>query len=140
MKMTKKWISVLLCMMVLVAALAVTANAAGGATNVAFTVEKTEVNVGDTFTVTLSNKAMTVKGFSAGFTFDKTLLECVSIVGPRAARPDYYYLVDAEWGDIYVATAASTVAKANENGTVGFASGKGIRYYETTFGLRHDDL
>ena len=123
MKMTKKWISVLLCMMVLVAALAVTANAAGGATNVAFAVEKTEVNVGDTFTVTFSNKAMTVKGFSAGFFFDKALLECVSIVGADPAYPNDYSLILKDGGrNPYVTpTAVSTVDKANENGTVGYA-------------------
>ena len=122
MKMNKRWLSVLLCVVLAVTLLAVTTSAAGGATNVEFVVEKTEVTEGETFTVTLRNKAMTVKGFSAGFTFDNTLLECVSIVGPRGeARPNYYYLVDAEWGDKYLATAVSDLEKANSSGTVGFA-------------------
>ena len=122
MNLTKRWLSILLCVMMAFTVFTVVAGAAGGETNVTFEVEKTEVKVDDTFTVTLSNKAMTVMGFTAGFTFDNTLLECVSIVGPRGtARPDYYYLVDTEWGDKYVATAVSTVDQANENGTVGFA-------------------
>lgn len=117
---TKRWLSVLLCVIMAVTVFAVTVSAAGGATNVAFEVEKTEVNVGDTFTVTLSNKAMNVKGFSAGFTFDNTLLECVSIVGPNANAPTRFYLMDNSYWPVSP-TAVSSVDQANTNGTVGFA-------------------
>lgn len=136
MKMTRKWISVLLCVIMAVTVFAVTVAAAGGETNVEFVFDKTEVNVDDTFTVSFNNKAMTVKGFTGGFTFDNTLLECVSIVGVDPDYPDDYSLISSGRGGVtYTApTAVSTVEKANDNGTVGYAYAgtKDVSYLENT--------
>ena len=121
MNITKRWLSVLLCMIVTVSAFVITTSAASGATNVSLSVEKTEVNVGDTFTVTLSNTAMTVKGFTCGFYFDNTLLECVSIIGPWGDSSYFLTKANAVGFPYVTSTSSSTVEKANANGTVGFA-------------------
>ncbi|MBQ7922066.1 MAG: InlB B-repeat-containing protein [Clostridia bacterium] len=124
MSFTKRWLSVILCVMMAVMTLTVSINAAGGETNVSLVVGENQVNVGDTFTVELGNKDMKVKGFTCGFYFDKELLECVSIVGVDPAYPDDFSLIltNPGRGGPYVApTAVSSVAQANENGTVGYA-------------------
>lgn len=95
--------------------------AAGGATNVSFTVDKTTAAVGDTITVTLSNGAMTVESFSCGFFFDKEKLECTSISGPNSTKPGFFFITDDEYGAPWKATAASKVSDANTSGTVGIA-------------------
>ena len=137
MKTTKRWLSVLLCALMTVMALAVTVAAAGGETNVEFVADKTEVNVDDTFTISFNNKEMTVKGFTAGFTFDKTLVECVSIVGVDPKYPDDYSLISGggRGGVTYTApTAISSIEKANNAGTVGYAYAgtKDVTYLENT--------
>lgn len=137
MKTTKRWLSVLLCVLMTVMALAVTVAAAGGETNVEFVANKTEVNVDDTFTISFNNKEMTVKGFTAGFTFDKTLVECVSIVGVDPDYPDDYSLISGggRGGVTYTApTAISSIEQANNGGTVGYAYAgtKDVTYLENT--------
>lgn len=137
MKTTKRWLSVLLCALMTVMVLAVTVAAAGGETNVEFVADKTEVNVDDTFTISFNNKEMTVKGFTAGFTFDKTLVECVSIVGVDPEYPDDYSLISGggRGGVTYTApTAISSIEKANNAGTVGYAYAgtKDVTYLENT--------
>ena len=54
MKMMKKLLPFLLCVMMVVAMFAVTTYAAEGATNVVIDVDKTEAQPGDTITVVLS--------------------------------------------------------------------------------------
>ena len=94
--------------------------AAGSATNVSFTVDKTTAAVGDTITVTLSNGAMTVESFSCGFTFDLTKLECTSISGPDSSKPHIFKIYDKD-GESTKATAAPKISDANTSGTVGIA-------------------
>lgn len=50
-------------------------------TNVALTVSKSEVNVGDAVTVVIENKLMTVSGFGVYLSYDNTMLECTSVKG-----------------------------------------------------------
>ncbi len=137
MKMTKRWLSVLLCVIMTVMAFAVTVVAAGGETNVEFVADKTAVSVDDTFTISFRNKEMTVKGFTGGFTFDTTLLECVSIVGVDPDYPDDFSLISGggRGGVTYTApTAISSIEQANANGTVGYAYAgvKDVTYLENT--------
>ena len=81
----------------------------------------TDLVVGDTVTVVLKNKAMTVTSFSCGVAFDKERFTCESIVG-TGKNPGKYYLTD-EFGDTVQSTAASKPAESNNTGTVGFAWG-----------------
>ena len=119
MKMIKKLLPLLLCMMMVVTAFAVTASAAGGAANVSMTVSATEVNVGDTVTVTIKSTAMTVSSFVCKLGFDTNLLTATEITNPNLRYDEY----DEEEGeDIEIRvypTAISTVDEANGNGNVG---------------------
>lgn len=117
MKLTKKLLSLLLCATMLVMAFVVTSYAADGATNVALGVEKTEVNVGDTVTVTLSYSDMAVASFAAGIRFDTDYLECVSIVGCDPEYPDEIVLCKKRGFNQGI---CSKVDEANGNGRVGF--------------------
>ena len=81
----------------------------------------TDLAVGDTVTVILKNKAMTVSSFACGVAFDKERFTCESIVG-TGNNPNKYYLTD-EYGDTVQSTAASKPAESNNTGTVGFAWG-----------------
>lgn len=117
MKLTKKLLSLLLCAMMLVTAFVVTSYAADGATNVALGVEKTEVNVGDIVTVTLSYSDMAVASFAAGIRFDTDYLECVSIVGCDPEYPDEIVLCKKRGFNQGI---CSKVDEANGNGRVGF--------------------
>ena len=97
-----------------------TAFAAGGKTNVSFTVDKTTAAVGDTISVTISNGSMTVESFTCGFFFDLTKLECTSISGPNSSKPNKFYINDED-GFPWVATATSSTEDSNKAGTVGIA-------------------
>lgn len=88
----KRILAVILSLMMVFTTLGTVTFAAGSATNVSFTVDKTTAAVGDTITVTLSNGAMTVESFTCGFTFDKEKLECKSVVGPNSSYPSSFYL------------------------------------------------
>lgn len=117
----KRILAVILSLMMVFTTLGTVTFAAGGATNVSFTVDKTTAAVGDTITVTLSNGAMTVESFSCGFFFDKEKLECTSISGPNSTKPGFFFITDDEYGAPWKATAASKVSDANTSGTVGIA-------------------
>lgn len=54
---------------------------AAGSSNIYATVDNATPKVGETFTVTLYNKAMSVGFFSAGIAFNKNVVECVDIFG-----------------------------------------------------------
>ena len=130
MKKMNQLLSLLLCFMMLLSMMPMRAHAAGGQTNVSASVSVTEAEVGGTFTVTLSNGAMTVSSFTAGISFDTSKLECLSIVGPYASMgPDYerfFFLTKANVPSM-MATAStdvvSTVAEANAAGAVGRVAG-----------------
>ena len=91
----------------------VTVKKAAGAVNVTAAADKTSVDVGDTFTVTLSNKAMSVSSFTAGLSFDTDVLEVTQIV----TKDGYTALSN---NASRVLPAISTVAEANKTGKVGF--------------------
>ena len=114
----KRILAVILSLMMVFTTLGTVTFAAGGATNVSFTVDKTTAAVGDTITVTVSNGAMTVESFACGFFFDKTKLECKSISGPDSEYQDEFYLTKTN-NKTVSATAVSDVSTSNNQGTVG---------------------
>ena len=116
----KRILAVILSLMMVFTTLGTVTFAAGGATNVSFTVDKTTAAVGDTITVTLSNGAMTVESFTCGFFFDLTKLECISISGPDSEYPDEFYLTKTN-NKTVSATATSSTDDSNKAGTVGIA-------------------
>ena len=81
----------------------------------------TDLAVGDTVTVVLKNKAMTVSSFACGVAFDKERFTCESIVG-TGKNPNKYYLTD-EYDETVANTAASKTTESNNTGTVGFTWG-----------------
>ena len=129
MKMMKKALIFLFCAVMLVGVLSISSFAAEESGNVTIAVNATEVKVGDTFTVVVSNKNMTVASFTCGISFDTTMLKCVSIVGPYASYgPDYeryFFLTQANvpsfMNPMVMVNTVSTVEEANQEGTVGFA-------------------
>ena len=74
MKTTKRLLSLLLVVAVIMQ-LCVGAIATGGNTNLTAEISATTATVGDTITLTISNKEMTAEGIKAGFYFDNTKLE-----------------------------------------------------------------
>ena len=116
----KRILAVILSLMMVFTLLGTAAFAAGGKTNVSFTVDKTTAAVGDTISVTLSNGAMTIESFTCGFTFDKEKLECTSISGPDSSKPHIFKIYDED-GEYTKATATSSTEDSNKEGTVGIA-------------------
>ena len=116
----KRILAVILSLMMVFTTLGTVTFAAGGATNVSFTVDKTTAAVGDTISVTLSNGAMTIESFMCGFFFDLTKLECISISGPDSEYPDEFYLTKTN-NKTFSATAVSSTEDSNKAGTVGIA-------------------
>ena len=81
----------------------------------------TDLAVGDTVTVVLKNKAITVSSFACGVALDKERFTCESIVG-TGKNPNKYYLTD-EYDETVANTAASKTTESNNTGTVGFTWG-----------------
>lgn len=79
--------------------------------NLSMTLSKTTVSVGETFTATLSNKAMTVSSFVAKLKFDTEKLTVTNI-----EQLDGFEKLNT---DAVMDPVLSTVAEANGNGTVG---------------------
>ncbi len=114
---TKRIVSVLLALCLLLLAVpAVTL--AESATNYAISVTPTNAEVGDTVTVTLSNKAMTASSTAAGFKFDKAKLTCTAITGADEEDAEVIYL--SSKNKFSEVTVSATVAEANEKGLVSF--------------------
>jgi len=91
---------------------------AEGESNLSAKASTTEANVGDTFTVTLSNKEMDVISFAGGIRYDTQLLTCEKIEGGREGEEGCWLLTGEKWRE---ALALSTVEDAAKAGTVGFA-------------------
>lgn len=126
----KKFVSLLLCLAMLLSLLVPSAMAAA-TTNVDVTVDRTTVAAGETFTVTISNKAMSAYYFTGGIVFDKEKLECVSIVSDDPAEPDYFCLEKTAGGkNPYFNATVSSVSQANSNGKVGIVSEISIKTEE----------
>ena len=83
--------------------------------NLSLTLSKSNVNVGDTFTATLSNKKMSIISFVAQMRFNKDVLEVVSITENEG------YTNLASGAKTAVIT---TVADANDRGVVGISVAK----------------
>lgn len=122
----KKVVSLFLCLAMLFSML-VTTTMAEGSYNVTMETNETEVEAGETFTVTIKNKAMTVSSFVCGIFFDTSKLEIVSIEGGQEADRSNYYLVMKNppvlGGPYVLPTAKPTVEESKVTGTVGFAWG-----------------
>lgn len=74
--------------------------------NFYITADKTSVNEGDTVTVTVYNKAMTVSSFTGGFAFDTSIFEVTAIEKNSDILPR--------------GSVVSSLEEANSQGTVGF--------------------
>ena len=116
----KRIFAFVLSLMMVFTSMGTVAFAAGGKTNVSFTVDKTTAAVGDTISVTISNGAMTIESFTCGFFFDLTKLECMSISGPDSEYPEEFYLTKTN-NKPFSATAVSSTEDSNKAGTVGIA-------------------
>lgn len=92
MKTIKRILPLLLSIMMLVTAFAVTASAADGATNISMEISATEVNVGDTFTIAVSYEAMKVASFACQLKYDGELVEYVSALPCDPEFPDEFVL------------------------------------------------
>ena len=93
--------------------------------NATMTVSKTEVKVGDTVTVTLSNKAIDVQGFGIYMEFDKNLLECTSITG--ADGDEYMGLYKTSGKSPWVdANLSDSVEDTNKDGIFSFGVVPGL--------------
>lgn len=134
MKVKSRILSLVLCVALMLSM--ATIAFAQDSSNVILAVDKTTAGVGDEVVVTLTTKAMTVSSFTCGVAFDKTKLECKSIVGSDADYPDDIGINKASgkstWTDF---TASSSITDANNNGTVGFglAGAEDVSYIAETF-------
>lgn len=122
--MKKRFLSLLLSLLLLLSLVPATALAASG--NISMTVSSSTgkmdtLHVGDTVTVTVSNQAMTVSTFTFNVQFDKDKFECVSIVGADSEYPDDIGLEKEAGKTTWVsALTKSTLQEANNTAAVGF--------------------
>lgn len=112
MKTMKRFLSVLLVMSVLLVSVAIPANAVG-TTNLTIAVDRTEVEIGDTVTVTIGNRDMKIISFIGGITFDPSQVVCTGVNGKAV-------LTDSS-GKTTTAVTTSTVETAAQYSAVGFA-------------------
>ena len=121
----KRVLALLLCLALLLTYAPMRSLAAEGTPNIVMSINKEEVQPGDTITVVLSYNDMYVKSFGAYIQFDLDKLTCTSVTGARTDKDKYkntpYLLdIDEEW---VKGTSLSNPDKANANGQVGFAYG-----------------
>ena len=122
--MKKRFLSLLLSLLLLLSLVPATALAASG--NISMTVSSSTgkmdtLYVGDTVTVTVSNTAMTVSTFTFNVKFDKEKFECTSIVGADSEYPDDIGLEKESGKNTWVsAQTKSTLKEANNTAAVGF--------------------
>ena len=122
--MKKRFLSLLLSLLLLLSLVPATALAASG--NISMTVSSSTgkmdtLHVGDTVTVTVSNTAMTVSTFTFNVKFDKEKFECTSIVGADSEYPDDIGLEKESGKNTWVsAQTKSTLKEANNTAAVGF--------------------
>lgn len=122
--MKKRFLSLLLSLLLLLSLVPATALAASG--NISMTVSSSTgkmdtLHVGDTVTVTVSNTAMTVSTFTFNVKFDKEKFECTSIVGADSEYPDDIGLEKESGKTTWVgAQTKSTLQEANNTAAVGF--------------------
>lgn len=137
MKIVRKFLAGLLSVAMIISVIPATAglwaSAAGGETNLILSDECVEVSAGETFTITLSNREMSVISFTGGVAFDPEMVACTAITGTRESSPGNAYLYNSE-GDRIKATITSTVETAAEFSAVGvaFVSSREITYQAGT--------
>ena len=121
MKNVKRALALLLCLVMVLSYVPTYIYAAEGEPNVTMTVDKTEVNVGDTVIVTIKTNAMEVTSFACALKFDANLLTVAELNAPTLR----YEMWDEDEEDYIQVplepTAFSTVDEANASGTVGAA-------------------
>ena len=117
----KKALSFLLCIIMAVTVTVTTISATNEETNVSMTVSSEEVTVGDTLTVVVTYKDMSIAAFACKLQFDTNLLECTKVVGGRSGSryESKGWLYDGT--DYWPALTMSTYEEANTAGQVGFA-------------------
>ena len=134
MKLTKRIWALMLCVCMLTALIVMPANAEPQAeSNVSMTVDKNEVKVGDTITVVLTNKDIDVQGFGTWLEFDKSLVECTSVLGSYG---DEYLGLDKPSGRVtWVDAIFDDVANTNSDGrfSFGVVPGADTQFVESDF-------
>ena len=89
-------------------------------TNFDFSLSKTALASGDTFSVNLTSDEMTVSSIVCGILFDNDKLSCVSIVGSDPESPDEIGINKTEGKSTRVeACFVPSVNEANESGSIG---------------------
>ena len=134
MKLTKRIWALMLCVCMLTALVVMPANAEPQAeSNVSMTVDKSEVKVGDTITVVLTNKDIDVQGFGTWLEFDKSLIECTGVLGSYG---DEYLGLDKPSGRVtWVDAIFDDVANTNSDGrfSFGVVPGADTKFVESDF-------
>ncbi len=112
MKLTKKWVALLICFAML-AVLCVSVSAAGGKTNLSAELSAETAEIGDQITLTISNGDMNVRSIKAGFYFDNTKLQVNKITWSSIVAYSEEDDDDIDNG----ASSKTTKKKANEDGS-----------------------
>lgn len=121
MNTVKRALALVLCMVMVLSYVPVHAHAADGNPNVTLKASATEVNVGDTFKVTVGHGEMHVASFAFGFDFDTDLLEVSKI----SVKTLDFYDEENEEDSMATATEKSTKKEANESGHIGVVFARG---------------
>lgn len=123
----KKCIGILVSLCIILTMIPLNPMTAFGATsesNLSVSIDKTEAKVGETVTITISNKDMTVQSFTGGIKFDKDKFDCISIknIDKESINPaeEIYGYVTSKKGN-KKPLEVSSIKDANREGTVGFA-------------------
>lgn len=136
MKVAKRAMALIMTVVMLMSLLVTTASAVES--NITAEVSNSNPKVGDTIVVTVKNKEMTVKSFSARIEFDADKLECTDIKGVKNGKDNKNaYLVDID-DDAVKATAfnyTEKVASATFPGTDDVTYQAGI-IFKATFTVK----
>ncbi len=130
MKKTKCMLLLILCMALMLNSAGISVIAEGG-TNFDFSLSKTALKCGDTFSVNLISDEMTVSSIVCGILFDNDKLSCVSIVGSDPESPDEIGINKIEGkSNRTKACFITSVSEANESGSIGavFVSENDVSY------------
>ncbi len=122
MKNLKKVFAMILCLSIIVST-SVPVLAEASSSNMTMVVSKSTVNVGETVTVSLSTKGMTVAGFGGFVKFDPTFFQCKSAVGFDPEYPDDIGINKvsgkSSWTEVKIPGA---LEKSNDSGNYGFGT------------------
>ena len=121
MKQVKRFLALLLCAVMVLSNVPMTAFAAAETANVTHSVSAERVTMGEEITVTVKNKDMSVRSFTCALAYDRNLLECVSITDGNPENDKEAGYLKKQSGKWVKAMAFSTPELAKEDGYVGFA-------------------